>query len=363
MKQGRALTTGVVALAALALAGSAQADVVDGGHLRLRPSSALAKAFGREGVKLTGLKPAKGGQAGVTLPITSGLSEIQHGSGYFFLGGGFRLRGGKRAATVKRLVLNVDEGTLRGKVDGTSMKIAVPAPQDVSADGFGVNLAIGSLKLTGQAASALNRKLRLHGVFKAGRSLGSLAGSAQFEFLTVRGGEITFTIEEGFRQKLASVGTSVGASGSATLRTTGPVVVAIPLEGGQVAPDASLGVLLSQGGLSFTQHDEPFDHMIAFLDTNISLESRLITGDANYSPNPQQVPFSGPFAALTSNNVGGVGGGTPETGVVSSSPIQAVLHPNFAKVLNEVFGAPEGKPDLFTAGELIGAFSYEARTR
>jgi hypothetical protein len=167
VKLGRVLITVAVALAScsLALAGSARADVVDGGNLRLKPSSALAKALAREGVRLTGLKPAKGGQAGVTLPITSGLSEIQHGSG-------FRLRAGKRAVTVRRLVLNENEHWLRGVVNGA-----------------------------------------------------------------------------------------------------------------------------------------------------------------------------------------------PETGVVSSAPIRAVLQANFAKVLNEVFRAPEGKPGLFTAGEFIGAFAYEARTR
>ncbi|MGN6587770.1 MAG: hypothetical protein ACTHKT_09925 [Solirubrobacterales bacterium] len=358
-------STAIAVLVALVLApvAAARADVVDGGNLRLKPSGALAKAFAREGVKLTGLKPAKGGQAGVALPISSGLSEIQHGSGYFFLGGGFRLRVGKRAMTVRRLVLNENEHWLRGVVNGTAMKIAEPVPQEASADGFGVDLAIGSLKLSGRAASVFNRKLGLRGVFKAGRSLGSLTGVARVEFLTVRGGEITFTIEESFRQKLTSVGAFVGASGSATLRGTPTVVVSTPIEGGQIAPDASIGVLLSQGGLSFTQHDEPFDHTIAFLDTNIGLESHLVTGDANYSPNPQQIPFTGPIAALTSNNVGGVGGGNPETGVVSSAPIRAVLHPSFAKVLNEVLGAPKGKPDLFTAGEFIGAFSYEARTR
>lgn len=355
----------VAILAALALLvpAMASADGIDGGNVHLKLGSGLAKALRQEGVQLVGVKPAKAGKSGVTLPVSSGLLDPKFGSGYLFLDGGFKLRAGKRTASLKRLVLNTAKRSLSGKVGGAKMTVAKLSPQRASRDGFALDMTLKSLTLTAKAAAALNHKLGLAGTFKAGRSLGSAAAVAHFEWLGVTGGEMVFTIEESFRKKLASVEAFVGASGSAMLRNTAPIIVAMPLEGGQVAPDGSAGVLLSQGGLSLAQHDEPFDHTIAFLDTNLSLESHLVTGDANYNPNPQQVPFSGPFATLGSPNFPGAGGGDPETGVVGSPPVPAALNPNFAKVLNEVLGTPKGKPELFTAGELIGFFAYEAQTR
>lgn len=354
----------IVVVFALVPATAAQAEGVDGGNVHLRLNRGLAKALDREGVRLAGMKPATAGTAGVTLPISSGLIEQHFGSGYLFLEGGFKFRAGKRSVKLNRFVLNTAKHTLNANVDGIATTLAKLPPQQATREGFSLDLALQSLPLTPKAAKRLNRKLGLDGVFKAGRSLGSATAVAHFEWLGVTGGELVFTIEEeSFHKKLASVEAFVGASGSATLRSTAPIVVAMPLEGGQVAPDGSAGVLLSQGGLSFIQHGEPFDHTIAFLDTNLGLESHLVTGDANYNPNPQQIPFSGPVATLGSPNAPGEVGGNPDTGVVSSPPVPAVLQPNFAKVLNEVLGAPKGKPDLFTAGEVIGYFAYEARTR
>jgi len=370
---GRCVQVGVVKLAkfiaailvvfALVPVAAAQAEGVDGGSVHLNLNKGLAKALDREGVRLAGMKPATAGKSGVTLPISSGLLEQRFGSGYLFFAGGFKFQAGRRSVKLSRFVLNTTKHTLNANVNGIATTLAKLPQQNATREGFSLDLALKSLQLTPKAATALNRKLGLDGTFKAGHPLGSATAVAHFEWLGVTGGEIVFTVEGGFQQKLASVETFLGASGSATLRNTAPIVVAMPLEGGQVAPDASAGVLLSQGGLSFIQHAEPFDHTISFLDTNLGLESHLVTGDANYTPNPQQIPFSGPLATLGSPNFPGAGGGDPETGVVSSPPVPAALHPNFAKVLNEVFGAPKGKPDLFTPGEIIGFFAYEAQTR
>lgn len=361
MKPAKFIAAVVVALALVPAA--AQAEGVDGGNVHLRLSKALAKVLKREGVRLAGVKPATAGRTGATLPISGGLLEQRFGSGYLFLEGGFKFQDGKRSVKLNRFVLNTTKHTLNANVDGIATTLAKLPEQKATREGFSLDLALRSLQLTPKAAKRLNSKLGLGGVFKAGRSLGSATAVAHFEWLGVTGGEIVFTIEEGFRKKLASVEAFLGASGSATLRNIVLGEVAMPLEGGQVAPDGSAGVLLSQGGLSFAQHDEPFDHTIAFLDTNLGLESHLATGDANYNPNPQQVPFSGPFATLGSPNAPGEVGGDPDTGVVSSPPVPVALQPNFAKALNEVFGAPKGKPELFTASEVIGFFAYEARTR
>lgn len=359
------LIAAIVVVLALLPAAAAQAEGVDGGNLHLKLSKGLAMTLKREGVRLTGLKPATAGRSGATLPISSGLVEQHFGSGYLFLEGGFKFQAGKRSVKLNRFVLNTTKHTLNANVDGFATTLAKLPQQQATRDGFSLDLALQSLPLTPKAAKRLDRKLGLAGIFKAGHSLGSATAVAHFEWLGVTGGAITVTIDQAFQEKLASVEASVGPFYPAQLVSSSPVAISVALEGGQIAPDALTGGLSGQGGLAFTQHyvnesDEPFDHTITFIYTRIGLESHLVSGDANYNPNPKQVPFSGPLAtfpraiAVQSD---------ADSGAIAASSIPLALDPSFASVLNEVFGAPKGKPELFTAGEVIGFFAYEARTR
>lgn len=358
----RRLALGILVALALLPAATAQADAVDGGSIHLKLTSALTRAFKQDGVRLAGLGPASAGKTGVTLPISQGLLERQHGSGYLFLGGGFKLRAGKRSVRVTDLVLDINGRALRGKVNGTAMKIAEPSPQRATVDGFDLDLALGALKLTGRAAGTLNRKLGLHGVFVARHSLASVTAVAEFEFLTVSSGEISFTIDPRFKEKLASIEADVLASEAAKVVGTSPTVISMPVWGGQISPDPnlSLGVLLSNGGLEFVQHDEPFDHTIAFLTTRIALDSKLVSGAANVDSNPQHGPYGAPFGIFPS---GSTGQANPETGEVSGMALPIVLRTEFAALLNEVFGAPKGHPEFFTGGEFLGSFSFRVQTR
>lgn len=364
MKQGKKfvqlLATALIALV-LAPVAVAQADGIDGGAVHLNLTDGMSKRFAKEGVRLVGSKPAKAGRSGLTLPISSGLLDSKAGSGYLFLKGGLKLAVGKRSVKVTRLVLNTAKRSLGGNVDGVQMQVAKLSAQRAKIDGFSLDLKLNWLKPTAKAAAVFNRKLGVKRTFAVGRSLGSATGVAEFEWLTIRSGEITVTVDPSFEDRLTSVEATLGSSGSAKLLGTFPTVLSVPLAGGQIAPDGSTGVLLTEGGLAITQHEEPFNNSIAFLDTNISLESHLITGDANYNPNPQQIPFSGPFAVLPSS-IASIQA-DPSSGEISSSPVPAVLHGNFVKVMNEVLGAPKGRPELFTGGEPFGTVAFKAQTR
>jgi hypothetical protein len=344
---------------------AAQAEGVDGGNVHLRLAKSLTKVLNREGVHLAAVKPATASRAGVTLPISSGLLEQHFGSGYLFLEGGFEFQAGKRSVKLNRFVLNTTKHSLNANVDGIATKLAKLPEQKATREGFDLDLALRSLQLTPKAAKRLNRKLGLDGVFKAGRSLGLATAVAHFEWLGVTGGAITIALDPAFQEKLASVEASVGPSYSAQLVSASPTTISIPLEGGQIAPDGTTGGLSAEGGLAFTQpevneFDEPFNNGISFIYTRISLESHQLSGDANYTPNPKQLPFSGPLATFPSaiavqNDA--------DSGAISAASIPLALHPNFVAVLNEVLGAPKGKPELFTAGETLGTVAFQALTR
>lgn len=353
------MATALIALV-LAPAASAQADGVDGGVVHLKLTNGMSKRFAKEGVRLVGLKPAKAAKTGVTVLVSSGLLDPKAGSGYLFLKGGFKLVAGKRSVKVTRLVLNTAKRSLSGTVDGAQIQVAKLSSQRASIDGFSLDLALNWLKPTAKAAAIFNRKLGVNRTFAVGRSLGSATAVARFEWMTIRRGEISITFNPSFEDKLTSIEATIRSSGSAKLLGTFPTKISIPVEGGQIAPDGSTGVLLTQGGLAITQQEEPFNNSIAFLDTNIALDSHLVSGDANYNPNPKQIPFSGPIAtfpnaiAIQSDDA---------SGAVSASSVPTALHPNFASVLNEVLGVPKGKPELFTAGEALGTVAFQALTR
>jgi hypothetical protein len=361
-RRGALAKAAVVTFAVTALAPlpAARADGVDSGDVHLKLSAALVKALDREGVRLIGQKGAKAGKAGATLPISNGSLESTFGNGYLFLEGGLKFRAGKRAVRLRNIVLNMSEHALRARVNGKTMKLAELAPQRPSIDGFGLDLAIKSMKLTGRAASRLGGSLGLHRIFRAGGLLGSASAMAHFESLTIHSGEITLTLDEAFREKLASLETDIGVSGSAKMVGAAPTAISMLLESGQIAPDASTGVLISQGGLVLSQPDEPFDHTIAFLYTTVALDSHVVSGDANYQPNPRQLPLSGPIGTLPTPVAAQA---NPDSGEISASSLPITLHSNFVPVLNEILGAPKGHPDLFAVGEPIGTVAFRVQTR
>jgi hypothetical protein len=357
----------VVLLATLALAPAAQADGVNGGSARLELTRGLAKTLRHEEIRLVRLGAAKANNANITLPISGGLLDSQQGSGSLSLAGGFELRAGKRSVAVRQLVLSTAQGALRARLGGRAMKLADSAPQRVGFRGFDLGLTLKSLKLTPRAAAVFNRKLGLDGVFEPRGSLGSLAAVAEFETLTVRGGELTLAIDPGFQEQLQSLDVRVEPTYSATLLSASPLAISMAVEGGQISPDLSLGVLLGRGGLRLFQPDEnqfgePFERSISFLYTNVAVDSRLVSGPANVQSLYSQPPtFSGAVASFP--EPGAAVEADPSSGEIGVSPLPLALDRELAGAMNELFGARKGHPDSFSAGEIFATFAFRVGTR
>lgn len=355
MSRRRALPKIALALVALSLlpVAGARAEAVDGGGVELKLNGSLAKKLQQEGVRLTGLRPGKAAGTSVALPIANAATEPKYGSGYFVLGGGFQLRDGKRVAKVKRLVLNTSKRALNAVVNGIAVKIAALPPQQVSLDGFDLELALRSLPLTPKAASTFNRRLGLDRVYKAGRSLGSVAATAHLESIRATSAQITIAVEGGFREKLQGVEADVVAP-----------VVSMPAEG-TIGSGLASGTLSGESGLAFRQpHEtpfgEPFDYAIGFISTWVDLGSHVVSGGANVNSKEPRLPFLGPVATFPASSAFQF---NPETGEASASSLPLALDPALANLMNEVFGAPKGKPSYFAAGEPFGTASFTAQTR
>lgn len=354
MNNGRALIKTVFVLAVLSLvpAAGAQAETLETGSAQMQLNAGLAKKLKKEGVRLTALKPAQAKGPSLTLPATEGSLEPRSGSGYLYLGGGFKWRAGKRVATLRRLLLSTEKHALVAVLDGSTIKLAELSPQRPTLTGFDLSDAVKSMKLTARGASTLNRKLGLPGVFKAGRSLGGVTASGRLEYLQVTGGDITLTVDDAFREKLRSIEADVRA----------PTQTA-PIEIGRISSGLSGFLNAGEPGLNIFQHDvsphgESFDRAIGFLNTSISLESHIVSGTANVNFEPPRVPYTGPIATLPSSPIQF----NAETGEASGTfPI--ALAPQMASLLNETIGAARAKPSFFSAGETLGTAGFGARTR
>lgn len=354
MSNCRALIKTVLVLLALALVPSAgaQAQSLENGSAQLQLGAGLAKKLKQEGVRLTALRPAQAKGRSVTLPVTEGSLDPRYGSGYLYLGGGFKWRAGKKTATLRRLLFNPEKHLLTAAVSGSTIKLADLAPQQPTLTNFDFTDAVKSMKLTGRAAATLNRKLGLHQVFKAGRSLGAVTASGRFEYLQVSGGDVTLTIDNAFREKLQSV--------EADVRT--PTLTAA-IEMGRITSGLSGFVTAGEPGLVIFQHDtspfgEQFDRAIGFLDTGVSLESHAVSGTANVNFEPPRVPYSDSIATIPSSPIQF----NAETGEASGA-FPTALAPQMASLLNETIGAARAKPSFFSAGETLGTVSFAARTR
>jgi hypothetical protein len=347
-----ALTIVAVLLATLTvlLPACAQAEEFEGGSFRLKLSRGLAKDLKRQEVRLTALKPGKAGKAVVTMPITEGMIEGHYGGGYLFLGGGFKLRAGKRSVTVKQLLLHTADHYLSAKVNGVKVKLASLPEQRSVPGSFEVAMTLDSLAMTPRAASAFNHRLHLSGVFKGGRSLGSASAKVQFSSYSTRGGRIDIALDGAFIAKLKAIEAEPSAPS-----------MALPVEYGAVTRTLSSGFLTSEKAITFKMKDEPHDAEIDFLTTWISFETGLSgAANVNYKNQPPYSHFSAAVARLSAFPPLQL---NPETGEAMASGVPLALAPEFAKVLNEAFAAAKGKPDYFVAGEPYGTLGFAVQTR
>jgi len=340
----------VVALALLPAA-AAQGEEFESGTLQLKLSRGLAKSLKRQEVRLIALGPAKGAKSTVTMPIKEGMIEGHFAGGYLFPAGGFRLRAGKRSVTVKQLLLHTADHYLSGKVNGVKVKLA-SLPEQRSVPGpFEVTATLDSLVMTPRAAATFNRKLGLSGVFEKGRSLGTATANVRFSSYSTRGGRIDIALDAGFIAKLKEL----EAEPSAPSMT-------LPVEYGAVTRTLSSGFLTSEKAISFRmKEEEPFDAEIDFLTTWIRFENGVSgAANVNYKNQPPESHFGAVVATLAAFPPLLL---NPETGEATASGVPLVLAPEFAKVLNEAFGAAKGKPDHFAAGEPYGTLGFAVQTR
>lgn len=406
-----AMLAALVALLAFTPFASATSGPLASGTTTVKLNKGFVKKLKKSGVKLLKLSPASVKGSTVALPVSGGSLDPVTGLGTVEHSGGIKFKAGKKSAPVNTLLLDTTTGSLNAKVAGKSMKFASVKGFTVARNGFGANVSISSLKLTGKAAKQLNKKLGFTGKkgkgkakghkraaaskvvqppFKGNQSLGSSTSETQPKTVAVLPtGNATLALSASALQKLRNVGPHPpGEEGpfAVKLSTVPPTTVlsagppptlGFPISGGTLAPNASSGILQTTGGLKLVQNLEGAPPPGTRGETTLVMGNIWV--DMGAKTATVEVTITNPKTPEA--NLGNLGrssiadiqltGATivsdPITHVISVQNASATLQEVTATTLNSVFITPiekaTGQPqEKFAAGDPLGIFSFTAQT-
>ena len=403
------MVAALAALLALAPFASAASDPIASGTTIVKLNKGFVKKLKKYNVKVLKVSPASVKGSTVTLPVSGGSLDPVTGLGTVEHSGGIKFKAGKKSAPVNTLVLDTTTGSLSAKVAGKSMKFASVKGFTVARNGFGANVSISSLKLTGKAAKQLNKKLGFSGKKKSNgkakghkRAAASKAQQPPFKGNQVLGGSTSETqpktvgvvatgdaqlvLSDAALAKLKNVGPEVSGTHPFEVKlapveptkvvSLSPVTAVFPISGGTMSPTATAGILQTAGGLKLTQNLEAGG-------PNGKGETTLVMGniwvDLGAKTASVEVTITNPKTPEA--NLGNLGRASiadvnltgaaiisdPATRTVSVQNASATLQAVTAETLNSVFITPiekaTGQPQTkFAGGDPLGVFSFTAQT-
>lgn len=389
-----AVVAALVSMLAFAPLASAASDPLASGTTKVKLNKGLFKKLKRSGVKVLKVSPGTVKNRTVTLPVSGGSLDPITGQGTVEHSGGIKFKRGKRKAPVTTLVLDTATSSLNAKVAGKSMKLASVRGATVVRNGFGANVSITALKLTGKAAKQLNKKLGFTGkknapkpLFKGNRTLGASTSETQPKTVTVLpSGSVNLTLSAAALQKLKKVGPPPGeaegpfsvklsAVAPTTIVSAGPPpTLGFPISGGTIGPTASAGILQTAGGLKLEQSLEAVGKGVTTLTMGniwVDLGAKTATVEVTIE-NPKTPELNkgnlGRASIADIQLTGATIASDPSSHTVSVANASATLQAVTAETLNSVFIDPIEKAtaeaqEKFAAGDPLGTFSFTAQTQ
>ncbi len=405
-----AMVAALVALLAFAPFASSASDPLASGTTTINLNQGLFKKLKKYGVKVLKISPTTVKNRNIALVVSGGSLDPTTGQGAVEHSGGFKFKAGKKTANVNTLVLETATSALKAKVGGKSMKLASVKGVTFTRNGFGTNVSIKSLKLTGNAAKQLNKKLGFTGKkgkgkakgqasaskltqppFKGNQVLGGATSETQPKTVAVLpGGNATLALSPSALQKLNNVGPHPpGEPGPFAVKLSTvpptsivspgpPPTVAFPITGGTLAPDLTSGTLQTAGGLQLIQNLEgappPGTRGITTLTmANIWVDMASKTATVEVIITNPKTPEAnlgnlGRASIADIQLTGATITSDPNTHTISVQNASATLQAVTAETLNAVFITPiekaTGQPqEKFLGGDPLGIFSFTATTQ
>jgi len=397
-----AVLAALVALLAFAPFASATSNPLASGTTTISLNKGLVKKLKKYNVKVLKVSPGTVKGRVVTLPVSGGSLDPITGLGTVEHSGGIKFKAGKKSAAVNTLLLDSTTGSLNAKVAGKNMKFASVKGVTVARNGFGVNVNISALKLTGKAAKQLNKKLGFAGKkkgkskagvkplkppFKGNQVLGASSSETQPKTVAVLPtGGAQLVLSDAALAKLKNVGPEFAGTHPFEVKlapveptkivSLSPVTAVFPISGGTMGPTAAAGILQTAGGLKLTQNLEAAGPNgkgeTTLVMGNIWVDLGAKTASVEVTITNPKTPEAnlgnlGRASIADVNLTGATIASDPATRTVSVQNASATLQAVTAETLNSVFITPiekaTGQPQTkFAGGDPLGIFSFTAQT-
>lgn len=339
-----------LALLFLLLAAPTGADArveIGGGEAHLTLDRSLVRDLRGQGVVVKGIGPGKARGRVVELQVAAGATNGSPGRGALTIAGGFAFDAGRRSARVGDILVNTGKGQSVASIAGTHRILAKHGRLRSKAVGFDTRIRVSGLRLTRGTAAALNRRLGLRGVFRAGRPLGSLALEAVPKSVPIEFGSIAIGAPDTAFTKLESIGAQFGIWGS-TQRWAAPgeTYFLFDVAATELAPDASSGVLEggANDGITIQIHAPPPRNMLLRgLRLNLGARDLTATVSALSTEGPETVQIATLDYSAARFQI------RPRVGAFELTGIRAVASQFIAEQINKRFQAP----GLIQAGDTL----------
>jgi hypothetical protein len=245
-----------VVLSALGLVDAAVAPAASvplgGGATKLTLASGFYKGLRQKEIGLRALGSATLKGRRLTLAVSSGAFDSEAGKATFGHEGGVGLGGAGKRVAIKGLRLDPSSKSLSAVVAGRRIRLATLVGPELEREGFDARLEVRVLRLTGAAASSLNRAFGQRAL-RAGATVGSLETLAEPSEIEPRYGTIAIGGADTTLTKLQAHGVEIGLWGDSEVAGEGvDRTFLFPTGPTRIATDASAGFLESEnnGGLT-----------------------------------------------------------------------------------------------------------------
>lgn len=345
----------LVCLAASAPLAQADYDPLGSGATRLTLDRGFLGLLKQNGVKLSAVAPARLKGAVVTFPVSGGKFDPTNGRGTVEHEGALLLRAGDRKLPLKALQLKTTQrrSPFSVKAGGGQLKLASAAKLTVSREGFGERVEVSSLTLSAKLAIKLGKKLRLRGVFEEGQPLGRALTRVQPETIAVLGkGKASLVLDPRFAARLSSLFVAVN-----------PIFPAehpgaeftLPIFGGAIAPDGSIGTLETEGALELLQLG---GGQLFWADGWLDLGAGVGSAEVNVQPSPPYAGKQGRVGVFDLNRNAALASSNPLARMISVAGVPLTLQAGTAASMNQAFVSGR---EVFLAGEAFGTVSFAAQ--
>jgi hypothetical protein len=334
-------------------------DPLGSGVTVLRLDKGFRTLLRDNGVEISTREGAAFKGGALRFPVAGGKFDPAKKNGTVEHGGTVLFERAGRALSLKKMQLKTTRPSspFVAKLGGGQLKLGPVARLVVAHPGFTDEVTVSKLRLSSKFATRLSKRLRLRGVFTQGMLVGTAVTRANPATVAVLGtGRAQFEFDPGMAAKLDDLHVAVNP----IFPAEHPGAFTFPIFDGKLAPDFSTGFLQLQGAMELLQLG---GGQVLWHDPVVDLGGKAFSPEVEVKPSP---PYAGKAGQLAVANLD-LGAGTtaassgPRTLTVTAAAL--TLPDATAALFNEAFAKPQGKENVFAAGETLGRVSFVAEAQ